>query len=109
MPWKLTTPVATGGLDANDYDKIRIVSMRHDSISGEIILKLEYGYESGGNWVGGPTPVGKDSEIWIFDSDYTTLITTHATNDAELTYNASKRGLYEWLNTNGHIDAGSII
>ena len=35
-------------------------------------------------------------------------MSTATPSSGELTYVAVKRGLYEWLQTNGHLDAGAI-
>lgn len=107
MPWTLTTPVSTGDLCASDYAQVRIVKMEHDSVAKRIRLWLEYGNTTDDVWVKGLTPEGKEDNILISGSDYTSLV-DHVTEDDELTYAASRRGLYEWLLSEEKIDAGSV-
>lgn len=111
MPWQLTTPVAVGDLDPNGpYNQIAIMRQLHDRRRKQIQLELEYGNTVDDNWVRGITaPAGKQTSIVIEGEDYTTLVTTHATNDGELTYDAAKRGLFEHLLAKGIIEAGSIV
>lgn len=110
MPWELTTPVQTGDLDPNGpYEQIKIMKMLYDNRSGLIDVILEYGNTVDNEWVKGQQPVGLESHVTITGDDYVALSTTHASNDSELTYDAMKRALYELLNTNGNIAAGSIV
>jgi len=110
MPWQLTTPVAVGDLDPNGpYNQISIMRQLHDRRRQMIHLELEYGNTVTDNWVPGMTPTGKETSVSIQGEDYTTLVTTHASNDGELTYDAAKRGLFEYLLAKGIIDAGSIV
>jgi len=110
MPWELTTPVQTGDLDPNGpYAQIKIMRILFDTRQSQINILLEYGNTVEGDWILGQQPAGLESHILITGEDYTTLCATHETNDDELTYTAMKRALYEWLNTNDKIAAGSIV
>ena len=108
MPWQLTTPLSVGQLDSADYDQIRITSLMHDSVHSVIVLNLEYGNTVDGAWVAGYAPKGKDVSFTIKGASYTTIV-SHMSNDNEPTYAAVKRGLYEWLEAEGYIDAGSVV
>jgi len=136
MPWDLTTPVPTGDLASSDYGEVKLVRMTHDSEQAQFRLRLSYGNTNAGNWEAGYTPVGKDTGVLIEGADYDAIATTekpsvtfddksadpnysavvinHSTHGdltvyVEKTYSAVKRGLYEWLNDNGYIDAGTVV
>ena len=72
-------------------------------------MSLEYGNTVDEVWVQGKQPDGLESHVVISGDDYVTLTTTHTSEDGELTYDATKRGLYEWLFTNAKVAAGSIV
>lgn len=110
MPWQLTTPVDTGDLDPNGpYAQVKIMKFTHDSRIQRIHIALEYGNTVDDEWVPGKQPSSRPSSVVITGDDYISFVSTHTTEDDELTYNATKRGLYEWLLANGHIEAGSIV
>ena len=111
MPWELDTPVTTGGLDlSGPYDQIMIIRQGHDARRRWITLEMEYGNTLSGVWVPGvANPIGAEVSCVILDDDYSTLINTHTTNDGELTYNAVKRGLYEYLSASGIIPSGTMV
>jgi len=109
MPWQLTTPVDVGSLDVANYDQLKIVRMTHVASGAQRVeVQIEYGRTVDNQWVRGMDPVGKTTYFIISGADYDNLV-THISNDSELTYEAVKRGLYEWLSANGHIDAGAIV
>lgn len=110
MPWQLTTPVTVGALDSASYDQIRITRMTHDSVRAFIQFDIEYGRTVDSVWTPGLAPRDKQTSFFLQGQEYTDLVTTAEPVDAnEKTYDAVKRGLYEWLNTNGHIAAGSVV
>jgi hypothetical protein len=109
MPWQLTTPVNVGDLDEANYDQVKITKMVHDARRKMIRVTLEYGRTVDDVWVPGKRPAGKTTSVLIKGDDYTTLVTTSVTETDELTYDATKRGLYDWLSANGVIDAGSVV
>lgn len=109
MPWQLTTPVTTGSIDTVDYDQIRVTLLTHDSARNFIQVQWEYGRTVSGEWAPGVAPVGAETSRLIDGSEYVTLVTTHLSNDGELTYDAVKRGMYDHLNTMGDIAAGSVV
>ena len=112
MPWTLTTPIQTGGLDSDAYDKIKITKFLQDAVRNMMEVHIEYGREETQGeatvWIPGFAPKTRQTYFRIEGEDYLTLVTTHLPNEGELTYEAVKRALYTWLNTNGHIDAGVI-
>ena len=110
MPWQLTTSVGTGDLDANGpYTQVKIVRQLHDSVQRFIAVDLEYGNTVGGNWVPGIRLTSKVLSAIISGTPYDTLTTTSEPEVDEKTYDAVKRGLYEYLNDNGIIAAGAIV
>ncbi len=109
MPWQLTTPVNTGDLDASNYAEVKIVGVSHRTNQKLISVELEYGNTVDGEWVRGHTPIGKVSSHVIEGQKYTDLITTHATQDGELSYDAAKRGLFEHLVAEGVTDPGAVV
>jgi hypothetical protein len=113
MPIQLSTPLNAGDLSSDLYDHVKIMRQVHDSRIGFIILELEYGTVSGSDWVPGSASPGDEANyprsVIIVDTAYTDLITTHTTNDGELTYNSVKRGLYEFLQANYAALAGTIV
>ena len=110
MPWQLTTPVDVGNLDVADYNQIKIVRMVHATQSPERIeVQIEYGRTVNNVWTRGMDPVGKQTYFIIEGQAYQDLVTTHVPNAQEKTYEAVKRGLYEWLNDNDHIADGSVV
>lgn len=107
MPWQLSTPVDVGALDTNNYNQVNITRFTHDTRRNMMILQLEYGRTVDGEWITGYAPAGKETSITIQGQDYLDIV-THVSLPDELTYDAVKRGLYDWLSTNGKIDAGSV-
>ena len=108
MPWQLKTPIDVGGLDSNDYDQIRITRLTHDSVRSMILVDLEYGRTVDGEWVPGHTPKDTATGVVITGDDYA-AVASHVSNDGERTYEAVRRGLYEWLSASGHIAPGSVV
>lgn len=108
MPWLLTTAVNTGDLDTGTYGEVKITGMSHRPDQKMIIVDLQYGNTVSGAWIGGHLPASKAGSHVIRDAKYDTLITTHVSNDGELTYIAAKRALYEHLLAEGVIDPGNV-
>lgn len=106
MPLTLTTPVSTGDLDpaAASYAKIKVTEFSADLWRGLMVFHVSYGNVVDDVWVG--SHFGR-REFKISGQEFLDLITTHATLDDELTYDAVARGLYQWLIDNGHY-AGTI-
>ena len=99
-----------GALDTGNYDQIRIVRLNHDSVRGFISLQIEYGRTINSVWTPGFAPAGKQTNFHIDGQAYTDLVTDSEPLDAnEKTYDAVRRGLFEWLSANNHIAAGSIV
>ena len=127
MPWQLTTALDVGDLDVANYDQIRVTHLMHDSVRKLIHLSIEYGRTVADVWTPGATPAGKETSFTIMDTEYDNLIAGQAPDvqtidpsDAiryvqdgvvwvEKTYYATKRGVYEYLNSQGHTDAGSVV
>jgi hypothetical protein len=126
MPWDLTTALQTGGLDAaGPYSQVKVVDFHHFPNRSRLDVRFEWGNTPASDWVGGHVPVGTNTVVSITGTDYDDLIAnsvpdvqTSDPSDAnyaqvgavwvERTYYAVKRAIYEWLNTNGKIGAGSI-
>lgn len=109
MAWKLTAPYLGGDLDPKGvYDQVKITEMRWRDSRKFISLSLAYGTTVDGVWTPGMTPAGKSRSVLITKDTYDALV-SHKSKDGESSYAAVKRGLYEWLSANGHVDAGSII
>jgi hypothetical protein len=109
MPWLLTTPLDVGDMDEADYTHVRIIHQTHDSVRAFIQLGLEYGRVVNNAWVPGTTPKGKPSSCFIIGADYDTLTTASTPELNELTYDAVKRGLYQYLVTKEVIGAGTLV
>ena len=109
MPWQLTTPVTVGGLDAASYDQIRITRMVHDSVRAFIQFDIEYGRTVNDVWTPGYAPKDKLTTFFLQGQEYVDLVTDAEPEAEEKTYDAVKRGLYEWLNANNHIAAGTVV
>lgn len=109
MPWQLATPIATGVLDQENYDQLRITRVMHDSVRGIIMVDVEYGTTVSSVWVPGYTPKGSKASIVIAASDYTALVANSVANQGELTYDAVKRCLYAWLESGAYIPPGSVV
>lgn len=109
MPWSLTTAVDVGDLDDSDYGQVKIVRDEHDSVSGRIVVYLQYGNTVEGSWVPGIPPRGKDTVHEISGSDYTSLIANSTPNEGETTYEAVKRALYSYLASADVIAAGTLV
>ena len=108
MPWLLTTALNTGDLDSGTYAEVKITNMTHRPNQNLIMVELEYGNTVNSDWAPGHLPAGKSGSHIIEGQKYTDLVTTHASLNGELTYIAAKRALYEHLETEGVIDAGSV-
>ena len=110
MAWQLTTPVVVGDLDPNGpYTQVKILYQVHDGRRNQIRVDFEYGNTVEDSWVAGITPSGKEGSCTIEGEDYLTLVSTHSPNEGELTYDAVKRGLYEYLVQKGIISSGTVI
>ena len=127
MPWQLTTPVAVGDLDSGSYGEAKITHFRQDVNRARFDLQLEYGNTVADVWERGIVPTGKVDHFVVLGTDYADLIADSVPDvqtldpaDAvryavagavwvERTYYATKRALYNWLSTNGHIDAGTVV
>ncbi len=112
MPISLTTALNTGDIDSAVYDHVLIAHQSHDAIRKMITLVLEYGTIVDNTWAPGEaSPAGGSefpSSLTLSGAEYLSII-SHASNDGELTYNAVKRGLYEYLQSNYIKLAGSIV
>ena len=108
MPWTLTTPISAGDLDTTPYAEVRIVRQAHDSVRRVIVLDLEYGNTVGGSWVPGIQPRSKPCSVYIQGDDYTTLTENSLPEEDEKTYDAVKRGLYNFLHTKAFIGDGTL-
>lgn len=109
MPWQLDASYNIGDLDTVLHDQVKIVRMTWDDRSQSISVVLEYGTTNDGKWIVGLPPVGKSRNVNITGDDYINFTQNHMSQNGELTYNAVKRGLYEWLSDNGYLDAGSVV
>lgn len=110
MPWQLTTPYSGGDLDTTGvYNQVKVLRLNWRVFpKASVSLDLQYGTTVDDAWIPGLTPQGKPGTVYIDGDDYAGFM-AHVSNDGELTYDAVKRGVYEWLNANGHLDAGSIV
>jgi len=113
MPWLFDNPVSTGGLDNtapnNAYTHCRVRMRDNDPDARSIILLLEFGYMDGADFVKGALlPVGVDPSPVISGDSWVALVTTHTPNPGEKTYQAAKRGLYEFLVASGAIGPGQV-
>lgn len=130
MPWDLNTPVNTGDLDEGNYSQAKVTRLMQDSNRNNMRVNLEYGNTVGGVWERGKAPpAGKRPVYQIEGDEYTTLVDTATPRVflsdpsdpnfvevdvggtpvwVEKTYVATKRGVYEHLEAQGVIDAGSI-
>ena len=115
MPWQLTTPIQVGDMDPDGaITHLRVEHFDQNSGSGTIQTAISYGrmpdLGSGPEFVAAKIqPVGKARAHTIAGQEYSDLVSTHTSNDGELTYQAAKRGLYEHLASEGLIDSGSIV
>lgn len=109
MPWTLTTAVDVGDLDTSDYTQVKIVRDEHDSVSGRMVVFLQYGNTVDSAWVPGMPPKNKKTIHEITGSAYTTLITNSTPNEGESTYDAVKRALYNHLVSAEVIAAGTLV
>jgi len=109
MPWTLTAPITVGDLDANGpYTQVKIVHQNHDSVNGKITLFLEYGKTAQDAWVPGIPVKSKELVVSIEGADYVSLVTGSEPEVNEKTYDAVKRGLYEYLADKSIIGAGVL-
>lgn len=113
MPIQLSAALNAGDLATETIDHVRVGNQSHRADKRMIVLSLEYGTVVEANWVSVDIQPAESSSfpssVIIAGSDYTTLTTTHASNDGELTYAAVKRGLYEYLQSKYASLAGTII
>lgn len=111
MPWELTTPISTGGVDPSvaEYTECKLIRMLHDAQRLMIFCEFEYGNTNGGVWEPGLNPTNLDTSYPIEGTEYTTLVTTAMPQQGETTYEAVKRGLYEHLASVGVIPPGSVV
>lgn len=110
MPWLLTTPYDGGDLDsARTYNQVKIRMQGWDDRRNMMSVELEYGSTVDGAWVAGLVPEGKPTYVPIEGQDYVDLATNSQPQAGEATYQAVKRGLYEYLATNGHLDPGAVV
>jgi len=109
MPWTLTTPIAVGDLDpSGSYGEVRIVEQIHRSVDRVIHVMLEYGNTVTGEWKKGLDPVGKTLGVDISGQDYLDLVEDSMPDTGETTYEAVKRGLYEYLADKSLIGPGTL-
>lgn len=108
MPWNLTTPYDGGTLDPTGvYDQVKIIGLHWRSWPKEsVCLTVQYGTTVEGKWVPGTNPAGRPTRVYIDGEDYPAFISHES--DCKATYEAAKRGAYEWLFAKGYIDAGSL-
>lgn len=111
MPWQLTTPYSGGDLDPSGvYNQVKIRVQSWDDRRNMMAVELEYGTTSAeGKWVAGIVPASKPTYVPITGQDYVDLATNSTPNVGEKTYDAVKRGLYEYLSIKGLLDPGSIV
>ena len=118
MPWQFTTPISIGVADpdapSGEYTHCRAtLTGNYPDVDPPCLrLNLAYGWVAAGMFVGGKAVLNPDAYpiagIVIEGADYTTLITTHEPNPGEKTYAAAKRAVYEELNRQGKISAGTV-
>ena len=113
MPIQLTTPLDAGDIDSGTYDHVMIMRQIHNNRRKRVVLSLEYGTIDNQEWIGGPAAPTDDSTyppaVVISGQDYTDLVSTHEPNQGEKTYDAVKRGLYQWLQANYPSLSGQIV
>lgn len=110
MPWQLTTPLNAGDLDTTQaYDQVEIQGLNWDGKRAMMGLPLEWGTTVDGDWKSGITPRGKESFVQIEGQTYLDLLANSMPQAGETTYQAVKRGLYEYLATAGVIGPGSVV
>ena len=111
MPILLTTPFDPGELDTGTYPRAKIIRLEIDPEYNWIKMIVQFGDQDGNDWNPG---VAGHMEVLVQDTvdppctDYTDLVSTHTSNNGELTYVAVKRGCYEWLIANESRLAGTI-
>ena len=98
MPFQLDTPETTA-----DSSSVRIVLMTHDSVRRFVRMDLEYGYTDGETWVANKPPAGKPTHVVVSGDGYDAMLTA-----SQELYDGVKDMLYDWLETNGYIDAGTV-
>lgn len=124
MPVQLTTPIVAGGLDAttDEYAALKIIKFEMDLNRGSILLTCEYGNTVSNVW----TPAGlsdrfryvqiinhpavgvEGEEGYVPASpDFTDLMAISEPEEGETTYQAVRRGIYQYLIDKG-IALGSI-
>lgn len=105
MPVTLDTPVQHG---EDTLAEVKIIRFRHDSVRKRILVRWQFGNTVEGNWVGVRyRPDGGILRARIKGTDYDTLVAAEPA-EGETTYQAVKRALYEKLQADGKIPAGSI-
>ena len=134
MPWNLTTDVATGDLAGADYGEVKIRRQTWDDHRKSISVDLAYGNTDAGPpevFNEGHLPEGKVANASWDGTEYDDFIAAAQPkvvfadpSDAnyvnvpasggdpeywvERTYVAVKRGLYEQMETDGTIAAGTV-
>lgn len=110
MPYLLSTDLSVGDLDpSGPITHCRAHMHDNDPDSKAMVLSIAYGRMDGSAFKpANLQPTDKKLSHIIADPEYTTLVTTHKSNDGELTYLAAKRALYEHLSSEAIIPAGSI-
>ena len=110
MPWQLATPIAVGDLDPNGpYTQVRIVRQAHDSIRKLVVVDLEYGNLVDGVWTSGLRVRSRPKTIYIQGTEYAALVANSNPANGEGTYDAVKRGLYEFLASKNLIGPGTLV
>ena len=112
MPIQLTTQLNSGDMSVDVYDHVKIMRQTHDARRSHIILDLDYGTITDGEFISGSVAPYSDNlpnSVVISGTDYIVMVTTHVSNTDEVTYEAVKRGLYEYLQANYPSLAGTII
>jgi hypothetical protein len=109
MPWTLTTPIPTGDLDpTGPYTQVRIVRQLHDSLRSIIGVDLEYGNTINAAWVPGLPVRSRPMNVTVQGTEYSDLIANSMPEEDESTYEAVKRGLYEFLAARNVIGPGTL-
>lgn len=105
MPVTLDTPVTFG---EDTLNEVKIIRFRHDSVRQRILVRWQFGNTVDDNWVGSRyRPAGGVLRARFKDADYTALVAEEP-GEGETTYQAVKRALYEKLQADGLVPAGSI-
>jgi hypothetical protein len=95
-------------LDTSSYAEVKIVRQSHDSVRKVIVVDLEYGNTVDGVWKAGIQPRSKIGSASVQGTDYNALVANSTPETSEKTYDAVKRGLYEFLLSKNVIGAGTL-